>query len=134
MNKNNAWLFPYNCNKYDIVGSFIKNGYVDYGTNLKNISKGDDVYIYAGAPYSALLFKCSVIDIICKSEITNDSEFKSNDDKIIEKNNYIRLKPMKNYLNKKDKVSYDALINNGVKVVKSQSNMTKEVIDYIESI
>ncbi len=40
-------MFPCNLSKYDILGSFLKNGFVD-------LNVGDEVYIYTGAPYSAI--------------------------------------------------------------------------------
>ena len=129
-----AWLFPFNCNKYDLLGSLIKNGFVDYGTNLKEISKDDIVYVYSTAPYSSILFKCIVKDELCIGENTDDSEFRSKDEKISSKSRYLRLYPIQNYLNKKELVGYDALINNGLKVVKSQSKLSPEVINYLDNI
>ena len=29
-----TYMFPCNLSKYDILGSFLKNGFVDYGTKL----------------------------------------------------------------------------------------------------
>jgi len=60
------WLFPCNLGKYDILGSFLKNGFVDYGTNL-NVTEGDEVFIYTGAPYSAIFLKCRVRAILTNS-------------------------------------------------------------------
>ena len=89
------WLFPCNLGKYDILGSFLKNGFVDYGTNL-NITEGDEVFIYTGAPYSAIFLKCRVRAILKSQETIDDSEFNVSDNSFKEKSKYVRLVPIKN--------------------------------------
>ena len=95
-------MFPCNLSKYDILGSFLKNGFVDYGTKF-DLNVGDEVYIYTGAPYSAIFLKCSVRAILNYDETINDEEFLfDNEDStdIARKPRYVRLVPIKNYLNK----------------------------------
>ena len=95
-------MFPCNLSKYDILGSFLKNGFVDYGTKF-DLNVGDEVYIYTGAPYSAIFLKCSVRAILNYDETINDEEFLfDNEDStdIARKPRYVRLVPVKNYLNK----------------------------------
>ena len=67
-------MFPCNLSNYDILGSFLKNGFVDYGTKF-DLNVGDEVYIYTGAPYSAIFLKCSVRAILNYDETINDEEF-----------------------------------------------------------
>ena len=95
-------MFPCNLSKYDILGSFLKNGFVDYGTKF-DLNVGDEVYIYTGVPYSAIFLKCSVRAILNYDETINDEEFLfDNEDStdIARKPRYVRLVPVKNYLNK----------------------------------
>lgn len=126
-----SYMFPCNLEKYDILGSFLKNGFVDYGTNLK-LGVGDIVYLYNGAPYGAIFLKCQVRAILERAETIDDNEFSKSEVK--KKSNYVRLIPIKNYLSKIDKVSSKNLSQNGVKGYSFQIELTDETIKYIESV
>ena len=127
------WLFPCNLGKYDILGSFLKNGFVDYGTNL-NITEGDEVFIYTGAPYSAIFLKCRVRAILSFSETINDDEFDTSKGELKEKSRYVRLVPIKNYLNKIDLVNHTKLQEKGLKGFSFQVEIPNEVGIYLDSI
>ena len=55
------WLIPANPKFYDIVHAFDEKDVIDWkqGTGIK---KGDAVFLYAGAPVSAILYKCKVTE------------------------------------------------------------------------
>ena len=127
------WLFPCNLSKYDILGSFLKNGFVDYGTNL-NITEGDEVFIYTEAPYSAIFLKCRVRAILKSQETIDDSEFNVSDNSFKEKSKYVRLVPIKNYLNKIDLVNHIKLQEKGLKGFSFQVEISSEVGEYLDNI
>ncbi|MGL5151607.1 MAG: hypothetical protein ACRC7N_13670 [Clostridium sp.] len=127
------WFFSCNLNKYDILGSFLKNGFVDYGTNL-NITEGDDVYIYTGSPYSDIFLKCRVRAILNSNEIIDDNEFVESNNKLVDKAKYVRLIPTVNYLNKIDKVGYSVLNDNGLKGASYQIEVPDQLGKYLDSI
>ena len=54
-----SWLAPVNPKYYDIVKE-VKKGDDFLMKQSGNVIKGDTVYIYVAAPYSAVMFKCSV--------------------------------------------------------------------------
>lgn len=126
-----SYMFPCNLEKYDILGSFLKNGFVDYGTNL-NLEIGDVVYLYNGAPYSAIFLKCQVRSILERKDTVDDTEFSKSEVK--EKSKYVRLMPVKNYLSKKGLVSSDELSKHGVKGYSFQIKLEDETVKYIENI
>lgn len=126
-----SYMFPCNLEKYDILGSFLKNGFVDYGTNL-NLEIGDTVYLYNGAPYSAIFLKCQVRSILDRKDTIDDDEFSKKEVKA--KSKYVRLMPIKNYLSKKDLVSSDELSKHGVKGYSFQVQLDSETVEYIENI
>jgi len=131
-----TYMFPCNLSKYDILGSFLKNGFVDYGTKL-DLSVGDEVYIYTGAPYSAIFLRCFVRATLNYEETINDDEFLFDNEgstDISKKPRYVRLVPVKNYLNKIDKVNGNKLKEHGVKGFAFQVELSKETIDYLNSI
>lgn len=126
-----SYMFPCNLEKYDILGSFLKNGFVDYSTNLK-VDIGDTVYLYNGAPYSAIFLKCQVRSILERENTIDDNEFSKSE--VSEKSKYVRLIPVKNYLSKIDLVSSKVLSKNGVKGYSFQIKLEDETVKYIENI
>ncbi|MCQ2528683.1 MAG: MmcQ/YjbR family DNA-binding protein [Saccharofermentans sp.] len=55
------WIVPANPKYYDIVGAFTGVDQTIWKQG-KGIEVGDTVYMYVGAPYSAILYKCYVTD------------------------------------------------------------------------
>ena len=60
--KSEAWVIPANPNYFDVI-SYIESLEVFSWKQPKNISLDDIVYIYLGSPYSAILYKCQVIEL-----------------------------------------------------------------------
>lgn len=60
------WLVPANPKYYDIEHAFDETDTIEWKQSA-SIKKGDTVFLYVGAPVSAVLFKCKVIetDIPC---------------------------------------------------------------------
>ena len=56
------WLIPANPKYYDIIHAFDEKDTIDWKQG-SGIKKGDTVFLYAGAPVSALLYKCKVTEI-----------------------------------------------------------------------
>lgn len=75
--KNESWIIPCNCDKYDVISAFAKFDELDWHETpqTKNIAKGDTVYIYVGKPYSRLMFKCEVTKTGLAYREIDDSEF-----------------------------------------------------------
>lgn len=59
---NDEWIIPANPNYFDVI-TYIESLPVFSWRQPKNINLGDTVYIYLGAPYSAILYKCKVIEV-----------------------------------------------------------------------
>ena len=53
------WLVPANPKHYDVIHAFDNKAEIDWKQG-RGIIAGDTVYLYATAPVSAILFKCSV--------------------------------------------------------------------------
>lgn len=56
------WIIPANPKYFDVI-TYIESLPVFSWKQPKNINLGDTVYIYLGAPYSAILYKCKVIEL-----------------------------------------------------------------------
>ena len=55
------WIIPSNPKYYDIESAFDRTDVIEWKQG-KSIRTGDTVYMYVGAPVSAVLYKCSVIE------------------------------------------------------------------------
>lgn len=55
------WLIPSNPKYYDIVHAFDDTDTIDWKQG-KGIKKNDTIFMYVGAPVSAILYKCKVIE------------------------------------------------------------------------
>jgi predicted DNA-binding protein (MmcQ/YjbR family) len=53
------WIVPANPKYYDVIGAFEKSKEINWKQGA-GINTGDTVYIYVGAPISAIMFKCKV--------------------------------------------------------------------------
>jgi len=57
----NEWLIPSNPKYYDIIHAFDDTDTIDWKQGA-GIIKNDIVYIYVGAPVSAIMYRCKVIE------------------------------------------------------------------------
>ena len=55
------WIIPSNPRYYDIIHAFDETDIIDWKQGA-GIRKGDMVYLYVGAPVSAVLYKCKVTE------------------------------------------------------------------------
>ena len=54
------WIFSCNCKYYDVIGAFENYSIIDWKQSNRNVQPGDEVYIYVGQPYQAVMFRCRV--------------------------------------------------------------------------
>lgn len=57
-----TWLIPSNPKYYDIIAAFEAEEIIDWKQGNDNIREGDIVFMYVGAPYSAILYRCEVVE------------------------------------------------------------------------
>ena len=57
-----TWLIPSNPKYYDVFTEFSNNEVIYWKQGNDNIREGDIVFLYVGAPYSAILFRCEVVE------------------------------------------------------------------------
>ena len=56
------WIIPSNPKYYDVIGAFKASDVIDWKQGNDNIREGDIVFMYVGAPYSAILYRCEVVE------------------------------------------------------------------------
>ncbi len=59
---NKEWIMPANPTYFDVI-TYIESMPIFSWKQPKNINLGDTVYIYLGAPYSAIIYKCKVTEL-----------------------------------------------------------------------
>ena len=74
--KSGAFIVPSNINIFDVVSYIEKNKTFVWYKQPKEVKIGDLVYIYVGAPYSQILYKCEVIRANLKVYSNRDMELK----------------------------------------------------------
>lgn len=91
------WIIPANPKYYDIVHAFDDTNEIDWKQGA-GIKSGDTVYMYVGAPVSAILYKCKVTK--------TDIPYKYSDRNLTIKS-LMKIKLQKRY--KPDKFTFDLL-------------------------
>ncbi len=109
------WLIPANSNYYDIINCFNDTDTILWKQS-SNIKVGDSIYLYVSAPYSAILYKCTVL------EVNIPYEYKG---KNISMSKVMKIKLLKRYA--EDKFTYGRLKNYGIKAIRGPRTAPKEL-------
>lgn len=56
------WLYPANPKYYEVISAFTEEPKTGWPMSSK-VEVGDIVYIYSGAPFKQVVFKCKVVEI-----------------------------------------------------------------------
>ena len=107
------WIIPCNIKYYDVIGAFNKLPRLDWKQSNKSIAEGDEVYIYVGAPVSAVLFRCRVNKTMLDHIEIDDSEFVRNGEPYIDFGCHMELELIEQY--DQTKYSYQKLQEAGLK-------------------
>lgn len=111
--KKGEWIIPANPKYWDIINCFNDTDTIGW-KQPSNILVGDNVYIYVAAPYSAVLYKCEVIE--------KDIPYKE-EEKIL----LMRLKLKKRY--KKEQYNWQYLKEHGIKAVRGIRRIPDNIIN-----
>ena len=120
MEESDEWLVPANPKYYDMFNCFDKDNKLLWKQS-RDIHVGDIVYLYVGAPVSAILYKCLV------EETDIPYEYK---DKNLSMNRVMSLSLLKRY--KQDKYTYEYLNEIGVKFVRGQRRLSKKITEKLK--
>ncbi len=111
----NAWLIPANPKFYDVVNCFNNTDTINWKQS-SDIKVGDLVYLYVGAPYSAILYKCEAI------KVNIPYEYK---DKNLAMNRVMEIKLIKKY--DPSEYPFTKLNNYGVKAIRDPRSMPEKL-------
>jgi len=74
--KSGAFIIPSNINMFDVISYIEGNKYFTWNKQPKEAKVGDLVYVYVGAPYSQILYKCEITKVNLKIYSNRDMELK----------------------------------------------------------
>lgn len=115
--KEEEWIIPANPKYYDVINCFNDIDTIMW-KQVGKIYVGDIAYLYVGSPYSCLLYKCKVIE--------TDIPYTYKDKNLkIAKAMKLKLLHRYNY----DEYPLDVLKKYGIKAIRSQRTITKELSD-----
>lgn len=109
------WIVPANPKYYDVTKCFDDTNIITWKQST-DIHIGDIVYLYLSIPYSAIFYKCEVIDV----NIPHQNNYK---EILIEK--VMKLKLLKKY--KPDEYTFKYLNELGIKSVRSPRRITQAI-------
>ena len=129
-----SWIISANGRRYDHVGSFEKNGFIDW-RQIANYQEGDIVYIYCTKPIKKVMFKCRVErSSMSFSDCVDDSSFWINDEEYergMDKT-FARLRLLEQ--TDSDYLYLDALKENGLKAApQGVMKVSEELQEYMEN-
>jgi len=129
------WIIPCNIKRFNVIEHFQTSNTVIW-KNSFTIKKNDIVYIYLGAPYGEIRYRCSVIDDVIDEEVLQLHQYA------------IQEAPSNNYFSKKIKYvqlrlecefpektfTLEKLRKNGLGQVQIQARADRKLRTFIESI
>lgn len=116
------WIIPANPKYYDVVQAFEKEEVIDWKQS-SDVRVGDILYMYVGAPYSSIMYKCRAVEV----DIPWDYESKELSVKKV-----MRIRLLQKYT--PGVLSFDKLKEFGVYAVRGpryMPNSLKEEINYL---
>lgn len=130
-----SWIIPCNIKQFDVIEHFEHNIYAVW-KNSFSIRKNDIVYIYIGAPYSEILFKCHVINDAVDDITLIENQYaipqKESHNFYSKKTKYIQIQMDNKY--PRGTFSLDKLRENGLGQVQIQARTDKKLQYYIDEI
>ena len=122
VNSPNEWLIPANATYFDVINYFDNNKIVEWKQST-NILVNDIIYIYVGAPFSKIMYKCRAIEVnIPYSYIDNN----------INMNKLMKLEVIKKY--KKDILTFKKLNELGIKSIRGPRKINKKISKEISKV
>lgn len=115
-----AWLVPANPKYFDIIKAFQQNEEIIWKQSAK-IKADDIVYMYVGAPYSAVLYQC----IVTEADIDYDYQ-----DKNLKISKVMRIKKLQQF--DENLLTFRVLNGLGVRAIRGPRDCPQEVIQWLK--
>lgn len=120
------WVIPCSLAAYDVAKAFKTLKKIDWKQST-NVEVGSYVYIYVGAPISAIKYKCKAIEVNKTESTIDDSEFVIDDEPYDGKCMCLEL--IEEY--RDDLYPKDIVMANGLKTVQGPSKVTETLEKFL---
>ena len=120
------FIISCNIKRFDLISYVEQHGFV-YWKQTKQVSPGDNIYIYVGVPYSRLYYKCKVLE-------SNLEECPENMPFYMEKRpkTFMKIGDIKELTS--DGLRLNEILRNGVKTVQCSTEVSPEFRAYLSKL
>lgn len=125
------WIITCNPKLYDVVGAFEAHKRLNWKQSV-NIQVGDIVYIYVGAPYSAIMYETKVLSVDQPTIKINDEEFVIDGTNFEQYGRYMELELIQKF--DQNLLVLSKLKAQGLKSVQGPSRVNPELDKYINEM
>lgn len=122
-NEPKAWLVPSNYHFYNVIEAFHANDTIHWKQGNDNMRAGDLVFLYVGQPFSAILFKCEIVEA--------DIPYTGARNEHVNLKNLMRIKKLEEY--PKDYLNLPELKKYDVVTVRAARSMPMKLLKDIET-
>ncbi len=116
------WLVPANPLYYDVINAFNDTDTILWKQSSR-IRPGDTVYLYVGAPFSAIMFRCAVIETDIPFEFRNDQ---------VSMNKVMRIKLLRRY--EGNEFTFKKLNECGIRAVRGPRTVTESLSKALKKV
>jgi len=109
------WIVPANPKYYDIIHCFQDTDTILWKQS-NHIHVGDLIYLYVAVPYSAILYKCEVVEVDIPYEYKDDN---------LSMSKVMKIKLLEEF--DKDKYTFEVLNQYGIRAIRGPRSMPKEL-------
>ena len=125
------WIIPCNIRVYDVLAHFERKDTIVMGT-VASLKKGDIAYLYLGAPFSQIKFRCHVL-----SDEIDDATLSENNYAIRRRTTHRTLKYIMlklDYTYPTDMLSLSVLKKHGLCQIQIQSHVNRTLQSYLDGV
>lgn len=125
------WIVPCSVKFFDVVKHFEENDTIIW-RKVSALKKGDTAYIYIGAPYSEIKYKCHIVDDDVDEKTLQKNKYAIRKTESGKRQKYIKMKL--DYVYDDGELSLDKLRANGLGQTQIQARTDRRLQVYISDV
>lgn len=125
------WIVPCSVKFYDVVSHMAQNDTIVW-RKVSALREGDVVYLYLGAPYSEIKYKCHIINDNVDNELLEKNAYAIRNVESLRKQRYVLLQL--DYTYPEGTFSLDKLREYGLGQTQTQARIDRRLHSYIKSV
>lgn len=125
------WIVPCSVKFFDVVKRFEENDTIVW-RKVAALKKGDTAYIYIGAPYSEIRYKCHIVDDDVDEKTLQSNEYAIRKTESGKRQKYIKMKL--DHVYNDGELSLDKLRANGLGQTQIQARTDRRLQAFISDV